>query len=183
MSPPKNAISCSPGEQRKSKAVIHGANNVSSPRELVHRSLVRPVNNKSMTNSPRELVTLLFRQLVVRPVNTLKGLPGGARFLLPSSTALTLLASASGCTSFEGLQPERRELHGAHPLRALHRLRHSHPCDFQRSGKAGPPSRAGLRPGRPSAAGRVARCAARDAPTSAVRRCVQPAQASARGGT
>lgn len=81
MSQVENANSCSPGEQQAAERVIHGAVNANSPRELVAPCLVRPVNNESMTNSPRELVMPKKAPLVVRPVNTLKALPGGARFL------------------------------------------------------------------------------------------------------
>lgn len=81
MSQVENANSCSPGEQQAAERVIHGAINANSPRELVAPCLVRPVNNESMTNSPRELVMPKRAPLVVRPVNTLKALPGGARFL------------------------------------------------------------------------------------------------------
>lgn len=81
MSQVENANSCSPGEQQAAERVIHGAVNANSPRELVSPCLVRPVNNESMTNSPRELVMPKRAPLVVRPVNTLKALPGGARFL------------------------------------------------------------------------------------------------------
>ena len=77
----ENEKSYSPREQRAPEIVVRGAVNACSPRELVGYSLVRPVNNKSMTNSPRELVTPQKHALVVRPVNTLKALPGGARFL------------------------------------------------------------------------------------------------------
>lgn len=126
MSQPKNAISCSPDEQRTEKRVIHRADNPCSPGESVRSNLIRPVNNKSLTNSPRELVTTIPARLVVRPVNTLKGLPGGARFLLSGFTAFRLLAPGSGSTSFQGLRPERRELHGAHPMRPLHPMHHVH---------------------------------------------------------
>lgn len=33
---------------------------------------------------------------------------------------LGAVAPGSCCTSFQGLRPERRELHGAHPMRPLH---------------------------------------------------------------
>lgn len=128
MSQPKNAISCSPDEQRTEKRVIHRADNPCSPGESVRSNLIRPVNNKSLTNSPRELVTTIPARLVVRPVNTLKGLPGGARFLLSGFTAFRLLAPGSGSTSFQGLRPERRELHGAHPMRPLHPMHAVHQC-------------------------------------------------------
>lgn len=38
---------------------------------------------------------------------------------------LGAVAPGSCCTSFQGLRPERRELHGAHPMRPLH---HVHQC-------------------------------------------------------
>lgn len=59
------------------KSLIRPVNKGCSPRELVTRLLVRPVNKKSLTCSPRELVRPIFAPLVVRPVNTLKVLPSG----------------------------------------------------------------------------------------------------------
>lgn len=38
------------------------------------------------------------------------------------------VAPGCGCTSFQGLRPERRELHGAHPMRPLHPMQHVHQC-------------------------------------------------------
>lgn len=63
----------------KTQRVVRPVNNACSPRELVAARLVRPVNKKSLTCSPRELVTAVFAPNVVRPVNTLKVLPGHVR--------------------------------------------------------------------------------------------------------
>lgn len=63
----------------KTQRVVRPVNNACSPRELVTSRLVRPVNKKSLTCSPRELVRAVFAPNVVRPVNTLKVLPGHMR--------------------------------------------------------------------------------------------------------
>lgn len=115
MSPSKNANSYSPREQRRVERAVHGANNASSPRELVRTGLVRPVNNKSMTSSPRELVKVEIAPLVVRPVNTLKALPGGARFLFAFPYRFTAVASALRCSRFQALRTTSGPLHGLHP--------------------------------------------------------------------
>lgn len=41
---------------------------------------------------------------------------------------LGAVAPGSCCASFQGLRPERRELHGAPPMRPLHPMHHVHQC-------------------------------------------------------
>lgn len=114
MSPRRNANSYSPREQRKVERVVHGANIASSPRELVRTDLIRPVNNKSMTSSPRELVRAEITPLVVRPVNTLKALPGGACFLFAFPYRFTAVASAVRRGRFKGPRTTSPPLHRLH---------------------------------------------------------------------
>lgn len=115
MIPSENAISYSPREQRTVERVVHGANTTSSPRELVRTCLIRPVNNKSMTRSPRELVEAEIAPLVVRPVNTLKALPGGARFLFAFPYRFNAVAYALRCSRFQGSRTTSAPLHRLHP--------------------------------------------------------------------
>lgn len=112
MSQVENANSCSPGEQQTAERVVHGAVNANSPRELVAPCLVRPVNNESMTNSPRELVMPKRAPLVVRPVNTLKALPGGARFLFAFVECFCV--SAPPLSALRSAPQQHLRLHPSH---------------------------------------------------------------------
>lgn len=96
----------------KTKRLIRPMNKPCSPRELVSYSLVRPVNKKSMTCSPRELVRPIFGTFLVRPVNTLKELPGGY-----GSGALLWAPAPAPDSTLQGLQH-----HGGHSANDRRRL-------------------------------------------------------------